>query len=188
MSKRKHPRPPKQPAIVATGIAAAQGQDLMDQIHRQAGGTAWQVDGPLPGILGRWHAQLAERLRSKDTRLCAHIAQGPPTPMHWLVWAPNTLRCTACANRALQAIHGSPADDVCDDCGGTFPVLHVVAGEIPAALDPTLGIGFGPIIIRGGICTACSRRNDMEMASAPVVSSSTREPETTVTPGGDDEA
>ena len=164
--------------IGQASAAAHQGRAMLDGILARRGGQAATVrGGPMPGILGRWQKRLSGGLRSRDVRSCPHLSPANPQPAHWLVWSPGLLRCPACTMRECAAIHGTPADDVCDGCGNEFPVLHIIAGELPATVVPSLGLGYGPVIIRGGLCAGCTRRDRIECAASPhIVSTERREP------------
>jgi hypothetical protein len=180
------------PVAVQSAMAAIEGAELFTGMAQVRGADMHKIPGHLPGIAGVWEARIADGLAVGSITPCGHLRADRPVPMLWLAWAPNELNCARCAGHAAQAITGTPADDVCDGCGDTSGIIHVVGGEIPGAVFvaeaasrqagyrlPTLGLG--PLIIQGGLCPPCASADQALVVAA---ASESRRVEPKPRPGG----
>jgi hypothetical protein len=152
-------------ALVGAAAAAADGRQILTGLGHRVGGRAYEIPGPLVGVLAEWQNMLAARLGDGTTTTCPHLDTAHPQPMVWLRYAPELLGCRNCAASAAETTLGTPEDDVCDRCRAVtvHGQMHVIAGEIPAAVFrfPGASLPLGPILLQGGLCDACADADQM---------------------------
>jgi hypothetical protein len=102
-------------------------------------------------------ALLGTTIRSGESPFCPHLRIDAPSPVVWLAWAPERLRCIHCADQATRRIKGTPEDFVCDACGRYTPSsLKWGVYTLPpilASIDPPLVTS--PVIVHYGLCRRC---------------------------------